>query len=278
MNPLVLMSDFGMKEQFVSVMKGVAITINPEIKIYDLTHQIPPFNVWEAALTLYNTINYWPSSTVFVSVIDPGVGTDRKSIVTKTKSNHYIISPDNGTLTFIADGGGIGVIRVIDETRHRRPGSEDYHTFHGRDVYVYTGAKLASGVIRYEDVGPLFTGEIVKIDYYKAQLKKGVIQGTVMKIEEPFGNLVTNIPLELMKKIPGLDYNIELYVEIWEKGQLRYKETLPYIRSFGFTAESSPLIYTDSADYTGIALNRGNFAERYQIYSGPDWLIKISRP
>lgn len=276
MNPLVLLSDFGLKEHFVAAMKGVALTIDPEIKIYDLTHQIPPFNVWEAALTLYNTINYWPSSTVFVSIIDPGVGTDRKSIVTKTKSNHYIISPDNGTLTFIADGGGIGVIRVIDETRHRRPGSDDYHTFHGRDIYVYTGAKLASGVIRYEDVGPLFTGEIVKIDYYKAQLKKGVIHGTIMKIEEPFGNLVTNISDELLGEIPGLDYDIRLLVEIREIDKLRYREILPYVKSFGFTARSSPLIYTDSSGFTGIALNRGNFACQYKINSGSDWSIRIS--
>jgi len=275
MNPLVLMTDFGLKEHFVAVMKGVALTINPEIKIYDLTHLISPFNTWEAALTLNNTIGYWPSSTVFVSVVDPGVGTERRSIITLTKSGHYIVTPDNGILTFIADGGRIEAIRVIDETRHRRPESENYNTFHGRDIYIYTGAKLASGMITYEDVGPLYSGEIVKIGYQKAKFHKGVVQGTIMKIEYPFGNLVTNIPYELMRQIPGLDYNVKLYVEIKEKSKLRYEETLPYVRSYGFAAAQSPLIYIDSSGYTGIAVNKGNFAKQYQIAGGHDWLIKI---
>ena len=278
MNQLVLLSDFGLKEHFVATMKGVALTINPELRIHDLTHQISPFNIWEAAIILSNTVIYWPSSTVFVSVIDPGVGTDRNSIVTQTKSGHYVISPDNGTLTFIADRSGIETIRLIDETRHRRPGSKDYHTFHGRDIYIYTGAKLASGMIPYEDVGPLYSGEIVKINYQKAQFIKGMIQGTIMKTETPFGNLVTNIPVELMNQIPGLDYNIVLCIEILEEGLVRYKEKVPYVRSFGFAAESSPLLYTDSSGYTGIALNRGNFAERYKIAGGPDWVIRISLP
>ncbi len=276
MNPLVLISDFGLKEHFVATMKGVALTLNPEIQIYDLTHQIAPFNIWKASLTLYNTISYWPSSTVFVSVIDPGVGTDRKSIVTHTKSGHYIVSPDNGTLTFIADGDGIEAVRLIDETKHRRPGSEDSHTFHGRDLYVYTGVKLASGMITYEDVGPLFSGKIKKIGYQKAHCEKGVIQGTIMKAEEPFGNLVTNIPVELLREIASLDYKTKLYVEIREKGKPRYKEILPYVKSFGFTDPLSPLLYIDSQGFIGIALNQGNFAEQYQIKGGSDWLITIS--
>jgi S-adenosylmethionine hydrolase len=278
MNPLVLLSDFGLKEHFVATMKGVALKLNPEIQIYDLTHQITPFNVWEASLTLYNTISYWPSSTVFVSVIDPGVGTERRSIVTQTKSGHYIVSPDNGTLTFIADRGRIEAVRLIDETRHRRPGSKDSHTFDGRDLYVYTGAKLASGIITYEEVGPLFSGKIKKIGYQKAHYEKGVIQGTIMKTEEPFGNLVTNIPLELLIKIPGLSYHTQLNVEIYEKNKLMYKDILPYVKSFGFTSRSLPLIYTDSQSFTGVALNQGNFADQFQINSGSDWSIKINKP
>ena len=278
MHPLVLMSDFGLKEHFVAVMKGVALSVNPEIQIYDLTHQIAPFNIWEGALTLYNTINYWPSSTVFVSVIDPGVGTDRKSIVTKTKSGHFIVSPDNGIITFIADEDGIEAIRLIDETRNRRPGSENCYTFHGRDVYVYTGAKIASGMITYDDVGPLYPGEITRINYQKALYQGGIIQGTIMKTEEPFGNLVTNISGELLKKIPGLDYDIKLNVEIWEKGQHRYKDVLAYVKSFGYAVHSSPLIYIDSSGFAAVALNQGNFAEQYFIGSGSNWLIRISTP
>jgi S-adenosylmethionine hydrolase len=83
------MSDFGLKEHFVACMKGVAISVDPDIRIFDLTHQIEPFNIWQAAITLADTISFWPDFTVFVSVVDPGVGTDRKSIVVKTKNKTY---------------------------------------------------------------------------------------------------------------------------------------------------------------------------------------------
>ena len=131
---LVLMSDFGLSERFVASMKGVVVSVDENIKIYDLTHSIEPYNIWEASQTLAGTIKFWPEGTVFVSVVDPGVGTDRKSVVLKTNSGHFIVTPDNGTLTFVVDQYGIAGLRKIDESINRLPGSEDSHTFHGRDV------------------------------------------------------------------------------------------------------------------------------------------------
>ena len=162
---LVIQTDFGLKDGAVSAMKGVAFGVDRTLPLYDLTHEIPAYNIWEASYRLYQTLQYWPKGTVFVSVVDPGVGTDRKSVVLKTKSGHYIVSPDNGTLTLVAEHFGIDTVRQIDEKTNRLKGSEKSYTFHGRDVYAYTGARLASGAISYEQVGPKLPAEVVKIPF-----------------------------------------------------------------------------------------------------------------
>ncbi|MFZ9242978.1 MAG: SAM hydrolase/SAM-dependent halogenase family protein, partial [Sediminibacterium sp.] len=120
---VVFQTDFGTKDGAVSAMKGVASSIDPTLKLYDLTHDIPAYNIWEAAYRLDQTVPYWPAGTVFVSVVDPGVGTNRKSVVVKTKTGHYIVSPDNGTFTLIANSLGIDSIREIDEVVNRRKNS-----------------------------------------------------------------------------------------------------------------------------------------------------------
>ena len=167
---VVFQSDFGLKDGAVSAMKGVSMSVDSSLKLFDLTHEIPAYNIWEAAYRLEQTIPYWPAGTVFVSVVDPGVGTDRKSVVLKTKAGHFIVTPDNGTLTLIAESEGIEAIREIDEAVNRRKGSEQSYTFHGRDVYAYTAARLASGKINFEQVGKLLPEQVVTIPYQKAVL------------------------------------------------------------------------------------------------------------
>ncbi|HOO65003.1 MAG TPA: SAM-dependent chlorinase/fluorinase, partial [Synergistaceae bacterium] len=149
-----MQTDFGLLDGAVCTMKGVAFGVDPNLHIFDLTHEIPAFSIWEAAQRLEQTASYWPGGTVFVSVVDPGVGTDRKSVVVKTKTGHFFVTPDNGTLTFVAESLGIEAVREIDEKVNRLGGSEESHTFHGRDVYAYTGARLASGTISFAEVGP----------------------------------------------------------------------------------------------------------------------------
>ncbi|MBP2966732.1 SAM-dependent chlorinase/fluorinase, partial [Acinetobacter baumannii] len=105
-NYLVLQTDFGLVDGAVSAMYGVAYTVDPNISIENLTHDIPPYDIWVASYRLYQTVKYWPTGTVFVSVVDPGVGSERKSVVAKTSSGHYIITPDNGSLTHIAHYDG----------------------------------------------------------------------------------------------------------------------------------------------------------------------------
>src|ERR1700727_3101634 len=127
---VVFQSDFGLKDGAVSEMKGVAMGVSPELKLFDLTHEIPAYNIWEAAYRLQQTVPYWPVGTVFVSVVDPGVGTERKSVVLKTKTGQFIVTPDTRTLTLLAESLGIDQIREIDEAVNRRQDSKKSYTFH----------------------------------------------------------------------------------------------------------------------------------------------------
>src|SRR5450631_3898110 len=151
--PLVLLTDFGTQDGAVAAMKGVAYSVSQDLLISDLSHDNP--SIFEVAYRLYQTEQFWPKDTVFVAVVDPAVGTQRLSVVLKTRTGHYFVGPDNGLLSLVAERDGVEALRRIDERVNRRPGSEDSHTFHGRDVFVYTGARLAAGVIGFDQVGPL---------------------------------------------------------------------------------------------------------------------------
>ena len=158
---LVLQSDFGVADGAVSAMYGVALSVSPTLRICDLTHEIPQYDIWEASYRLIQTVSYWPEGTVFVSVVDPGVGSARRSIVAKTANGRYVVTPDNGTLTHVKRMIGLSEVRVIDEGVNRLAGSSESYTFFGRDVYVYTGARLAAGVIDVAGVGPEVAPESV---------------------------------------------------------------------------------------------------------------------
>src|SRR5688572_14711884 len=177
--PVVFQSDFGLKDGAVAEMKGVALSVEPSLRLYDLTHEIPPYNIWEAAHRLNQTAAYWPAGTVFVSVVDPGVGTGRKSVVLKTKSGHYFVSPDNGSLSLVAKSLGIAEVREINEAINRREGSAGSYTFYGRDVYAYTAARLAAGKIKFESVGEKLVDTVVQIFFQEPVLVNGMIKGNI---------------------------------------------------------------------------------------------------
>jgi hypothetical protein len=273
------MSDFGESERFVASMKGVAVGVDTRIQIHDLTHQIEPFNIWQASYVLAGTIDYWPEGTVFVCVVDPGVGTKRRSVVVRTRSGHYVVTPDNGTLTLIAERQGIDGLREIDEKANRRPGSEASHTFHGRDVYAYTGARLAAGVIDFEGVGPPLNSTVLEFQYQRAQvISDSTVIGNVTHVEKPFGNIVTNIPQSLVEEmgISPRDQG-ELLIEIAHAGNKVFAKNLPYVPSFGFVEMGEPLLYLDSEQIIGLAINNGDFAERFSIAAGAQWTIRLHR-
>jgi hypothetical protein len=274
---LVFQTDFGLKDGAVSAMKGVAFGVDRTLPLQDLTHEIPAYNIWEASYRLYQTLNYWPKGTVFVSVVDPGVGTDRKSVVLKTKSGHYIVSPDNGTLTLVAEHFGIDTVRQIDEKRNRLKGSEKSYTFHGRDVYAYTGARLASGAISFEQVGPKLPAEVVTIPYQPAVAEAdGTLKGTIPILDVQYGNVWTNIDDTLLTRA-GIHKGDNACIRISEGDALKYEGKAPYVSSFGDVPQGQPLVYLNSLLQVSVALNMESFAEKHQVQSGANWHISLKK-
>ncbi len=275
-NALILQTDFSLKDGAVSAMKGVAFSVDSHLKIFDLTHEIPPYNIWEGAYRLYQTASYWPKGSVFVSVVDPGVGTNRKSVVLKTKNGQYFVSPDNGTLTLVAQTLGIDSVREIDEKVNRLKGSEKSYTFHGRDVYAYTGARLASGAITFEQVGPELPAKVVEIPYQKAKATKGEVKGNIPILDIQYGNVWSNISDRLLNQAK-IKLNDILCVTIFKGSKKKYEGKMPYVASFGGVLKGQPLVYLNSLLNVSVALNRDNFAQKYQIKSGADWNIDIKK-
>ena len=270
MGILVLLTDFGLKEHFVGTMKGVALSVDPTLNIHDLTHRIPPYNIWEASVTLAETLPYWPPATVFVAVVDPGVGMDRRSVVAKTEGGHYIVCPDNGLLTFVEQKVEITEVREIDEQLNRRPGSGDFHTFHGRDVYAFAGARLAAGAITFEQVGSELSSPHIQLPFHPPEKTNGNgISGTILKIEYPFGNVVTNIPHLLIKDILGGGTSECLVKIIITEGEnTKFDAEIPFTKSFGYVEKGHALAYIDSSARLGVALNQGDFARSFGIKAG----------
>ena len=275
--PLVLQSDFGTADGAVSAMYGVAFGVDPDIRISDLTHDIPQYNIWEASYRLIQTVTYWPEGTVFVSVVDPGVGSSRKSIVAKTAEGHYIVTPDNGTLTLIKKITGIVEAREIDENINRLAGSGESYTFHGRDIYAYTGARLASGVITFEEVGPAVNvDEIVELPVVEAVYDGEKVSGTIDVLDIRFGSLWTNIPRELFAKL-GVKHDGRVEICIENETRTVYKNILMYAKSFADVYVGEPLVYVNSLDCMAVAINQGSFARAYNIGTGTNWRITIRK-
>lgn len=273
---MVFQSDFGLKDGAVSAMKGVAMGVSQELKLFDLTHEIPAYNIWEAAYRLEQTVPYWPKGTVFVSVVDPGVGTSRKSVVLKTKAGHYIVTPDNGTLTLLAESEGIDEVREINEAVNRRKDSGKSYTFHGRDVYAYTAARLAAGVINFEEVGEVLPKQVVMIPYQKASKQGSVLKGNISILDVQYGNVWTNIPATLFQEL-GVKTGELLTVRIYQNQKKKYEGKMPYVQTFGAVKEGQPLVYLNSLLQVSLALNMDNFAEKFKIASGNEWSIEVSK-
>jgi len=273
---LVFQSDFGLKDGAVAAMKGVAVSVDPELSIYDLTHEIPAYNIWEAALRLDQAAAYWPSGTVFVSVVDPGVGSNRRSVVLKTRSGHYFVSPDNGTLTFVAESLGIEQVREIDEATNRLRDSGKSYTFHGRDVYAYTGARLASGAITFEQVGPNRGLELVSIPYQRPVVEDGFARGGIPILDIQYGDVWTNVKQATFEEL-GVQPGEQVAVQIENRGVEVAAMTLTYAATFADVAEGEPLVYMNSLGNAALAINQGSFADRFGIAAGPEWTIRFSR-
>jgi S-adenosylmethionine hydrolase len=274
--PLVFMSDFGLRDGAVAAMKGVAYGVSQELVISDLTHE-EPGSIFAAAYRLFQTEEFWPKGTVFVVVVDPGVGTDRLSVVLKTRNGHYFVGPDNGLFSLVAEHEGIEELRQIDEKVNRRPGSEGSYTFHGRDVFSYTGARLAADVITFAQVGPtLASQKLISIPYRKPTVKGKTISGLVPVLDIQYGNVWSNVPQDMFDKLQAQPGDM-IHVRFFHGTQLVDDLHAPYQHTFGNVPVGTPLVYINSLMNVAVALNQGNYAAAHKIESGVDWFVEISK-
>lgn len=277
MRPLILQSDFGHSDGAVCAMYGVAENVCPELRVYDLTHNIPQYDIWEASYRLIQTVSYWPEGSVFVSVVDPGVGSTRRSIAVQTQSGQYVITPDNGTLTHIKRMCGIAAARVIDESINRLPNSGESYTFHGRDIYAYTGARLASGRIRFEQVGPeVAVDSVIELPMIEATMEGDEVSGTIDVLDVRFGSLWTNIPRELFLRL-GVKHGGRVEVTISNETRTLYKNIIVYSKSFADVNVGEPLLYINSLDCVAVAINQGSFSKAYNIGTGITWRLTLRK-
>ena len=277
MQPMILQSDFGYADGAVCAMYGVAENVCPELRVFALTHDIPQYDIWEASYRLIQTVSYWPAGSVFVSVVDPGVGSTRRSIAVRTAAGQYVITPDNGTLTHVKRLCGIAEARVIDESVNRLPGSGESYTFHGRDIYAYTGARLASGAITFEQVGPeVPTDSVSELPVVEAAMEGDCGSGTIDVLDVRFGSKWTNIPRELFLKL-GLTHGSRAEVAITNATRTLYKNIMVCARSFADVHVGEPLLYVNSLDCVAVAINQGSFSKAYNIGTGITWRISLRK-
>lgn len=273
---LCLLTDYGTRDRFTGIIKGVAFSVDPDLKIIDLTHDIEPFNIAEAAYVLSDTIAFWPQGTVFAAVVDPGVGSGRKAIAALTLSGHIIICPDNGLLTIVHDDAGLREIREINTALHRLPGTRLSSTFHGRDIFVYNAARVAARQLKFRELGLIYNGRPVRLDLPDPLLKKNKISGIITRIERPFGNLCTNIRADLFRKNqwnPGQIFR----VRVFSGNTPVLAVQAQFAGTFSKVPPGNPILYIDSSDRIGMARNRTPVKAGLNIKPGSAWRVDIER-
>jgi S-adenosylmethionine hydrolase len=179
-------------------------------------------------------------------------------------------------LTLVAEDLGIAEVRQIDENANRLPGSERSYTFHGRDIYAFIGARLAAGVIPFEQVGPRLEPNVVRISYEKARSENGALWGSIPILDVQYGNVWTNIDADTFKKF-GVEYGALVSVQIKNGERIVYAGKIPFARTFGEVPVGQPLLYINSLLNVSFAINQGSFAKLHNISSGPAWQVVIEK-
>ena len=255
---IVFMTDFGVVDDSVAICRGVMYGIMPDVRIVDLTHQVTPFSIFDGARFLYGATPYYPAGTIFVVVVDPGVGSTRRAIVAHSKRGQYFVLPDNGVLTFVEQRDGIDEAREITNPEWMI-GSKLSSTFHGRDIFSPVGAHLARGD-DWKTVGPeLPVKDLVRLDVKIAQIDDHGLNATIIATDGPFGNLVTNADGNDFLKL-GYSRGQDVPVKIGDR-ELKIK----FVKTFSDVPLNQPLLYIDSRGHLGLAVNQNNFAATYGI-------------
>jgi S-adenosylmethionine hydrolase len=255
---IVFMTDFGVVDDSVALCRGVMYSIMPEVRIVDLTHEVTPFSILDGARFLFGVTPYYPAGTVFVVVIDPGVGSTRKAIVAKSKRGQYFVLPDNGLLTLVEQRDGVEAVRVISNPDWMI-GTKLSSTFHGRDIFSPVGAHVARGDDWTKVGQEMPAKDLVRLELKAATANERGLNGTVIATDGPFGNLVTDIDAEDFLKL-GYERGQDVPVTVGSR-----KMKIKFVKTFSDVPVGEPLLYVDSRGHIALAVNQNSFAATYGV-------------
>jgi S-adenosyl-L-methionine hydrolase (adenosine-forming) len=253
---IVFMTDFGTANDAVAICKAVIAGIAPDARIMDITHQVTPFSIEDGARFLAGVTPYYPAGTVFLVVVDPGVGTSRKAVIVKSNKGQYFVLPDNGLVTPVMDRDGMDSAREITNTAWMI-GDNVSSTFHGRDIFSPAAAHLAKGD-DWAQVGPLVT-DLVRLKPRVATIDAKGIAGQVIALDDPYGNLITDVEADDFKKL-GYEFGDKVELTIDKKSY-----TFPFAKTFAVVPLGQPLLYIDSRGRMAVGVNQGDASKKFGV-------------
>jgi S-adenosylmethionine hydrolase len=269
-----LLTDFGNQDPYIGMMKGVITSIAPQAQVIDLTHAIPPGDISRGAFELWQSAAFFPSGTVFVVVVDPGVGTTRRQIAVAWPDK-ICVGPDNGIFTYLmAAEQPATSVELTNKAYHLKKVST---TFHGRDIFAPTAAHLARGV-DIEELGPPAI-DLIRLPLpHLEMIDDQTVQGQILHADR-FGNLITNIGL---LKIDGDEMLIEPWLPLFPPTRFKFKSAYVHLpngadlrleTTFGDVAPGEPVAYIGSCGMLEIAVNQGRAVDSLPITIGQDCLL-----
>lgn len=276
---IVWQTDFSRSWGAVASMVGVCKSVDPQLECVDITHDIPAYDIWTASMELAYVEPYWPKGTIFVSVVDPGVGTSRRACAVLLDDGSYVLTPDNGTLSHLMAQTGIKAVREIDELKNRLPGSEGTSVFHGRDIFAYTAARLASGVIGFQEIGAEYSLKdlvIFEEALKKAETGEKWAAGIVRSVSDPFGSVVFNISAGDARRA-GFVHGDILHVKLCHAQKIIFEGDVLYQKAFGYVDVGTPVLFDSSYGYLSIGINQGSFLRHYPCQRGFGWVVNIAK-
>lgn len=252
-NVITLTTDFGLQDYYVSAMKAVMLGIAPDVRFVDISHEIPSQDIMAGSWVLKNSAMLFPSGTVHLVVIDPGVGTDRNAIALKI-DDQYFVGPDNGIFSLLTQEKDFKAVRLSNSKYWRKERSS---TFHGRDIFAPAAAHLSQQDVALEDLGePL--DELVTYRWTVPISDKDGIEGMIIHIDK-FGNLITNISTSLIEDVID-EKDVKIYVGNTILDEIE--------ATFGTVTEGEPVAYMGSSGMLEIGINKGNAEEMLGVQKG----------
>jgi len=260
-NVIALLTDFGLVDNYVGIMKGTILSINPNVEIIDITHSIEPRNIRQAAFVLMTSVKYFPEGTIFVTVVDPGVGSNRNAIGVQA-GKFFFVAPDNGILTYTLNNFRHHKIHLFTNEKYQLENPSK--TFHGRDIFAPMAAYLAMGVdiAEFGEEYPL--SKLVKLSPLKSYYDRfGNLIGEVVHIDR-FGNIITSLSSIAL----GINMHNILKQDLKWKFEIGHTKIKNISTTYSDVEEGEFLAYIGSSGFLEIGIRNGNAAEKTGAYIG----------